>query len=537
MTKLNSFACAALSVMFFAPSLLAADEVVTTTSYIARGATFALAKATVAKDKQSQIKELGICWATTPDPTIDDNKLNETTNLKDHSTDYGDFFYIKDLTPATIYYMRAYGVDEAGNVEYGKSVKVVTVPKGQITYSINYNDADDATKERLAYAVEHAVEMWNNATSINGFHVTVNYVPGAGAGDGTADCSYGGWMRVSQNASYQRPGTILHEMNHGVGVGQHEIWYGPNSPYRETGSSGTWKGQRANKLIRFLTSSKTLQLKGDGTHMWPFGINGAHEDTNNDLIYLVNGLVTQAVGEDALPPVANRFHTPSYTFDYQDDVKYYIKPEKQAYGAYSNFIIENEDGEVVSVPMTCAEAAADDHAAWYIEFTPEDQFYRFKNAATGNYMHRKSTVSIDCVADITSSPDQVAFQLTPGISNIKVDGQTLTTYQLSGKIQSSAPRTLSINPSTKALVLAGYNCMTPATFERQRFAIFDSEMLPHYEAVEESAVEGIYTDSDYTLFPADIYDIAGRKVMSDAESIDGLAPGIYIVNGKKILKK
>lgn len=537
MTKLNSLACVAIAAMFFTPSLLAADEVVSTNSYIARGATFALAKASVAKDKKDQIKELGICWSTNQEPTIEDNKLSETTNLKDHATDYGDFYYIKDLTPATIYYMRAYGVDASGNVEYGNTVKVVTIPKGNITYSLNYNDADDATKERLAYASEHAVEMWNNATSIDGFHVTINYVPGAGAGDGTADCSYGGWMRVSQNTSYQRPGTILHEMNHGVGVGTTEIWKGPNSPYRASGSSGDWKGARANKLIRFLTSSKTLYLKGDGTHMWPFGINGAHEDNNSDLLYLVNGLVTQAVGEDAIPPVGSKFHTPSYTFDYEEGVKYYIKPEKQAYGAYSNFIIEDDENNIVSRPMTCAEAAADDHAAWYIEFTPEDQFYRFKNAATGNYMSRKSTTSLESVSDYSAHPDYAKFQLTQGISTIKIDGQSVTTYQLSGKMQSTNPRTLSINPSTKELVLGGYNCMTPATFERQRFAIFNAEMLPHYEAVEESGIDGVYTDSEATIFPADVYDIAGRKVMSDAESLDGLAAGIYIVNGKKILKK
>ena len=37
--------------------------------------------------------------------------------------------------------------------------------------------------------------------------------------------------------------------------------------------------------------------------------------------------------------------------------------------------------------------------------------------------------------------------------------------------------------------------------------------------------------------PFDVYDLSGRKVLHQVTSLDGLADGIYIVNGKKILKK
>ena len=37
--------------------------------------------------------------------------------------------------------------------------------------------------------------------------------------------------------------------------------------------------------------------------------------------------------------------------------------------------------------------------------------------------------------------------------------------------------------------------------------------------------------------PFDVYDLNGRKVLSQVTSLDGLPNGIYIVNGKKILKK
>jgi hypothetical protein len=35
----------------------------------------------------------------------------------------------------------------------------------------------------------------------------------------------------------------------------------------------------------------------------------------------------------------------------------------------------------------------------------------------------------------------------------------------------------------------------------------------------------------------DVYDLSGHKVLSQVTSLDGLPNGIYIVNGKKILKK
>ena len=37
--------------------------------------------------------------------------------------------------------------------------------------------------------------------------------------------------------------------------------------------------------------------------------------------------------------------------------------------------------------------------------------------------------------------------------------------------------------------------------------------------------------------PFDVYDLSGRKVRHLVTSLDGLPDGIYIVNGKKILKK
>jgi len=37
--------------------------------------------------------------------------------------------------------------------------------------------------------------------------------------------------------------------------------------------------------------------------------------------------------------------------------------------------------------------------------------------------------------------------------------------------------------------------------------------------------------------PYDVYDLSGRMVLHQVTSLEGLSNGVYIVNGKKVLKK
>ena len=41
--------------------------------------------------------------------------------------------------------------------------------------------------------------------------------------------------------------------------------------------------------------------------------------------------------------------------------------------------------------------------------------------------------------------------------------------------------------------------------------------------------------SDDSLFPGDVYDLNGRLILKNAETFEGLANGIYIINGKKVI--
>ncbi len=225
-----------------------------------------------------------------------------------------------------------------------------------------------------------AVDYWNNLTSIKGLNLTVNY----GSGTPTADCSYGGWMRVGAYASYQRTGTIMHEMGHAIGVGQHGMWW--SAPFRKDGDRGDWLGERANAVLRFWDNDPDAVMTGDGTHMWPYGINGAHEDNGSEVLYMGNALITQGLGEDGLPPSGGG-PTPAYVFEQDDRVKYYIKSESETGGLYDSYLVTAGAGTTIKCEeMTAAEALANDTAAWYITFDPKTCYYQFQNVGTGKFL-------------------------------------------------------------------------------------------------------------------------------------------------------
>lgn len=347
---------------------------VTTNKRFARGATMAFARATF---NGSNISERGLCYSTSPVPTVDDQCSTRSYSYDDNGTIY----MIEGLQPATRYYMRPYARTRDGAVGYGDVIKFYTLPKGAITYNIR-QDGDADAIARITSATDEAVTLWNNLTSIRG----VNFNVGHNSGTPTADCSYGGYIRVGSNASYQRTGTLLHEMLHGVGVGTHSIWW--NSNLRSNGDRGYWLGDRVTEVVRFLENSETAQLNGDATHMWPYGINGAHEDSGAKGLYYGCSLICQALGEDGLPP-SGGFATPAYTFDQEDTVKYYLKNEDSSCGLYTSFLTEETGGQLSWKPAS-GSSSVSDSAAWYVTFDPSASLYLLRNAATGRYLSFQS---------------------------------------------------------------------------------------------------------------------------------------------------
>lgn len=77
--------------------------VVTDTRY-ARGSTMAFGRSTITGVPETELVEHGFCWSTEPEPTILDNRTTEYIENNGH------IYVLRNLTPSTIYYIRAYAL-------------------------------------------------------------------------------------------------------------------------------------------------------------------------------------------------------------------------------------------------------------------------------------------------------------------------------------------------------------------------------------------------------------------------------------------
>ena len=435
---------------------------VTTDPRFARGATMAFGRLSASG---SNITERGFCVSTSPNPTIADQRA---TSFINHN---GYIYKIENLQPATLYYMRAYSITSGRQVGYGDVIKFYTIPKGNITWNF-HNRGDAATEARITDAVNSAISYFNNLTSVvKCFDITYS------AGTPTADCNYQNqpWMNVGANTSYQRTGTIMHEMQHGLGLVPYSTQWNGNI-LREGNGTGRWLGDRVAEFLHFWDNNTTTVLNGDTQHMWPYGINGASEDDGSESLYIANAMLCQALGEDGLEHTDNHFADPYYSFDCKDDVKYYLKNESVDRGLYNSFLTVNDSGQLRWTEMTNDEATDDDHAAWYISFTPGNQFYQLQNVATRRYLSISSTSA----RTVTSSPStNEDFHLMPA----RVEAASGTGIRGYWMLHHAArnPRGLSAsaNGSVSTVVLSLANDAT-----QQRWLILESSQL---DALEESA--------------------------------------------------
>ena len=449
-----------------AQQAMAQTPTVVTDTRFARGATMAFGriKSTNANGGAA-IQKRGFCLAEHNNPTIDD--VTNTATL----TNNGIIYYFKDLKPATKYYMRAYATNKDGVTGYGDVIKFYTIPKGTIQLTMR-SGGDQATYNRIKEAAETAVNWWNNLTEMKGFGPNVGYE----SGTPTADCSYGGWIRVGPNSSYQRCGTIMHEMLHGIGVipwadtewSRHNLRSGVNGDGYGT---GYWLGDRVTEVLTFW-DNKVQKLNGDYQHLWPYGINGANEDNGSDLLYIGNSLVCQALGEDGLQHTYSLFAEPYYALNQEDTIKYYIKNEAADRGLNTSFLKPNATGALKWTAMTSAEAALNDSTAWYITFTPDNQYYQFRNAATGQYLTNSGGIKTAAKTTLTGNED---WHLMKG--RVDVVGQR--GYWIIHPESNWTPRCLQANANGN-IGTATFDIANSA--ERQRWLIMTMEDTRSMEA-------------------------------------------------------
>lgn len=512
---------------------------VTTVKDYARGATLAFCRGNVSGVLSTAIIERGICWSTQPNASVLDNRSAATGTL-------GAFLgRVNGLKPATVYYMRAYAITTGYAVGYGDEIRVITIPKGNVTYSLGSSVTGD-NYTRINAAVSSAVNYYNNLTSIQGLNLTVSY----NAGTPTAEASYGGYMQFGASASYQQTGTALHEMGHTIGVGQHTYWTSSSSPLKV---GGIWLGERANKVLQFMTNDPTAVVKGDYIHFWPYGINGANEDDGSDLTYTINTLIVQGLGEDGLPNPGRGFTTPAYTFESNDGVKYYIKNENTSAGRDNSFLIEKLDGNLIYRNMTASQAFANDSAAWYLTFYPDRAFYTIKNAATGKYFTYKSTSTngIGTMARTTLLSSNY-FQLMPSRKNTVVgtgaNSVTAKAYWIVYPTTSNNPPTFAAQLSNGVTAASTFDITDGAT--QQRWLILTKEQAASVDQAS-SSISNEELSSSVEIYSKQgelvvgkisepsrisVYDVLGKPFFSVANVSDSysqiLPKGIYVVTVK-----
>ena len=487
--------------------------VVTDTRY-ARGSTVVFGRSTVTAATGTRILERGFCWSESPNPTVTDNRSSA------YLSNNGNIYKMEGLNPCTRYYVRAYAISDTYAVGYGDVLKVYTIPAGTVTWTYNNGGPADAN-ERINAALKGGVDYWNRFTSIRGLRISCTY----GSGTPTADCSYGGSMRIGPSSSYQQIGTVLHEMAHAAGVGTHWVWYNC-AALRQNTSRGDWLGDRTTDLLRFWDNDATERLTGDDTHFWPYGINGAHEDNGTEALYTIQSLIMQALGEDGLPPTGG-FGTPAYVFEQEDTVRYYLRSESPARGLSTSFLLENRLRSQRSVEMTPAEAAANDSCAWHITFNPVLGYYQFRNVATGHYL------------TYTTTSGSGSFKLVQK----EKPGSTENIHLMRGRVDAK----MEIDEAT-TLPVRGYwlihpestatpPCLTAVAggaVGTASFSLANSATTQRWVILSESDLAEI-TRTGITPLPLteeqgeSLFDITGRPV----EGVP--AHGIYIKDGKKIL--
>ena len=483
-----------------AQQAMAQTPTVVTDTRFARGATMAFGriKSTNANGGAA-IQKRGFCLAEHNNPTIDD--VTNTATM----TNNGIIYYFKDLKPATKYYMRAYATNKDGVTGYGDVIKFYTIPKGTIQLTMR-SGGDQATYNRIKEAAETAVNWWNNLTEMKGFGPNVGYE----SGTPTADCSYGGWIRVGPNTSYQRCGTIMHEMLHGIGVipwadtewSRHNLRSGVNGDGYGT---GYWLGDRVTEVLTFW-DNKVQKLNGDYQHLWPYGINGASEDNGSDLLYIGNSLVCQALGEDGLQHTYSLFAEPYYALNQEDTIKYYIKNEAADRGLNTSFLKPNATGALKWTAMTSAEAALNDSTAWYITFTPDNQYYQFRNAATGQYLTNSGGIKTAAKTTLTGNED---WHLMKG--RVDVVGQR--GYWIIHPESNWTPRCLQANANGN-IGTATFDIANSA--ERQRWLIMTMEDT---RSMETKAVEQMrQTVADALSLVKALADVPHEETVAGADA-------------------
>ena len=520
-----------------------APAVKKTVTYVATGATQALMRATIAG---SNILEQGVCWSTEHAPTVLDNRSTKSFSLK------GTLFHITGLKPATVYYLRPYVINKTYTVAYGDEVKIVTMPKGTCTWSWDEAGPDEATNARCRNAIKETIDYFNEWTGIQGFHLQGHYVPGAGAGSGTADYSYGGYMRISQNTANQAIGTVLHETGHGVGVGTGERYSDTNL------HDWWWKGRATNEAYQFLENelgNSEYIFKGDGTHAWggkediyasyDWLVNGSSNDKHQEIQYIGGMCILRGMFIDGLDPTSSGWWYTThngisgYTYNFDDNKKYYLMNKDSNRGLGEGLLYHRGISSASWKPYLPGESISDE-AAWYIEFDAKKGYYMFKNASSGRYLSHASSITLK---NITTPTNDEQFQLMPDRTDVTIGTgkNTVTTHGYWFTWTTDGFKSMSANALSSAngygtVVQTSFNYSDDATTQ-QWIIISEDELEAYQNAAIATGIHSIELDNttpDENKTVVGIYTTGGIQLQKTTKGFnvikysDGSSETIYI---------
>ena len=518
-----------------------APKVTSTNHYVPTGSTEALVRANMTG---SNILERGVCWSTEHNPTVLDNRTTE------YHSQNGNIYHIRNLTPATVYYVRPYIMNKTYTVAYGDEVKIVTHPKGTCVGTWDNGAPTEEANKRCRDAINQTIEYFNQWTGIRGFTLTGNY----GAQTPTADCSYGGSMRIGPNTGNQAIGTVIHETGHGVGVGTHWRWNSCTDTRENEGKYGKWLGREANDMLDFLENKyndEACFMTGDAVHGWgnaatyDWFVNGADKDKHLELQYMGGCCLLYALFIDGLCPTSSYPNGLSgYTYNFDSQKKYYLMCKDADHGLGSGLLYARSTS-ALGWNNFLTDDEITDNAAWYIEYNPTAGYYVFKNVGNGKYItHASGTTNMGLKSITgTKNPSQTEyFQLMPDRTNVtlKAGNNKITTHGYWLTWNDSGNKSLgagNMGSRFGSVSQTAFDYSDAAT--AQQWIIISEDEIEEYkkiaiatsiETVEQLPVGSV---SDNTI--TEIYNASGVRINS-------LGKGINIVryaNGetKKILNK
>jgi uncharacterized protein YjdB len=138
----------------------------------------------------------------------------------------------------------------------------------------------------------------------------------------------------------------------------------------------------------------------------------------------------------------------------------------------------------------------------------------------------KTEVSIVKGTTLTLTPSVYPTTLADKSVTWKSSDETVATVTSGGKVTGIKAGTATITCTSNATGLSATCQVTVTASSGTRSLSGDDDETTGIDALGQGETE-----------PYDVYDLSGRKVAHQVTSLDGLPDGVYIVNGKKVLKK